>query len=223
MLEFLTLHSFHEHGHEFHLWSYEDFDVPDFVVVRDANEIMSHDLLFYYKNTMDTGVEKGNRAGAADIFRMKMLYKLGGWWVDMDVTCLKHFGVVTDKYFFRHHWSHLTVGNAMKVPPQSDVMKICCERYSKELNEEDTDWHKPTRILSECVDECGLSGCVKYGVANLDHSEELETYIHTDCKMPPLWMMIHWCNSCVNLHNMHYNSALSELLSKYGLSSIKLA
>jgi len=222
VLELLTLHSFHEHGHEFHLWTYEDLKVPDFVVVRDANEIMPIDSLFCYNNVMDSGVEKGSKTGAADIFRAKMLYELGGWWVDMDVTCLKPFEI-KNSYFFRHHWSNLTVGNAIKVPPKSHVMKMCYERYSKELNSENTDWHKSTRILSECVYDCKLSGCVKYGFANLDHSEELEEYIKTDCKLPPMWMMIHWCNSCVDLDEMHRDSALFNLLSKYKLLKVKLA
>lgn len=83
-LEKLCVRSFIDNGHEFHLYVYAEVaGVPAGVVVCDANEILSADKIFYHKG--------GSVAGFADWFRYQLLAERGGWWVDMDVVCLRQF------------------------------------------------------------------------------------------------------------------------------------
>jgi hypothetical protein len=89
-LELLSIKSFLFHGHEFHLWLYESIQtpLPDGVIVQDANKILAKKHVFRYKNKSNFGHGKGSLAGFSDIFRYKLLYDKGGWWADMDITCL---------------------------------------------------------------------------------------------------------------------------------------
>jgi len=212
LLGLLTVNSFHAHGHPFHLWLYEDVSVPDFVVKRDASEIMPSKELFQYHNICPN--PGGNKTGAADIFRLKLLHETGGWWVDMDVTCLKPFDVSED-YFFRSHWKCLTVGNAFKVPPRSQFTSMCYQEYCKQLNEDNTDWHLSTQIMSDCVIECGLRKFIRHGVANQDNHQEMYLYTHIQDQFPEAWMLMHWCNSHWLFDDFNPRSAFGRLVEEY--------
>ncbi len=83
-VEKLCIQSFLDHGHEFHLYVYDDVEgIPDGTVVKDGNAIVSVDKIFYTK--------RNQIAPFSDYFRYTLLYKLGGWWVDMDFICIKPF------------------------------------------------------------------------------------------------------------------------------------
>jgi hypothetical protein len=92
-MELLTLRSFVRYGHEFHLWLYDDIatPLPAGVVVQDASEIIPRKAVFQRAETdFETGVGKGSYgAPFSDLFRYKLLYEKGGYWADMDVTCLR--------------------------------------------------------------------------------------------------------------------------------------
>lgn len=82
--ELLCLESFIFHGHEFHLYTYDKIrNIPSGVMVKDASEIISKDLIF-----QDSLRSFGS---FADWFRIKLLDRKGGWWVDTDIICLKPF------------------------------------------------------------------------------------------------------------------------------------
>ncbi len=82
------MQSFVRCGHEFHLYSYDPFPrLPAGVVGRDAREILPAERVFRNRR----GEGKGSFAGFSDLFRYTMLHDLGGWWVDMDVFCLRPF------------------------------------------------------------------------------------------------------------------------------------
>lgn len=89
-IERLALASFLNHGHQVELFAYDDIaNIPEGVTVRDANEILSKDKIFKYK-------EKPSYAAFANWFRYEMLYREGGCWVDTDVVCLKPFDFDSD-------------------------------------------------------------------------------------------------------------------------------
>ncbi len=84
-IERLALKSFLYYGHEVTIFVYDDVaGIPNGVKVRDANEILTSQNIFRYKNNNSV-------AGFADWFRYEMLYREGGVWVDTDVVCLKPF------------------------------------------------------------------------------------------------------------------------------------
>ena len=85
VMEQLCISSFLAHGHEFHLYVYADVrNVPSGTVVRDGNDILHESFIFRYR-------ENGSLAGFANYFRYDLLLRRGGWWVDLDVVCLRPF------------------------------------------------------------------------------------------------------------------------------------
>ncbi|MGE9314222.1 glycosyltransferase [Niabella sp. CJ426] len=93
IIEQLCIRSFLANGHEFHLYSYETNlkNCPDGVILKDANEIVPHERV--YKDIAQT------YTSFANWFRYKLLFMKGGWWVDMDVVCLKYFNFNQDYCF----------------------------------------------------------------------------------------------------------------------------
>lgn len=90
-IEKICLKSFLYHGHQVELYAYDDIpDVPDGVIVKDANEVLDESEVFVYGEINKNG--KGSVAGFANHFRYKMLHSSdNAFWVDMDVLCLKPF------------------------------------------------------------------------------------------------------------------------------------
>jgi len=83
-IEQLCIRSFLENGHEFNLYSYQNIEgIPEGTNLKDANTIIPEEEVFVSK--------KGSYALFSDWFRWKLLYEKGGFWVDMDVICLKPF------------------------------------------------------------------------------------------------------------------------------------
>lgn len=90
--EHLCISSFLYYGHPFHLYTYNEIkNIPNGVVVKDANEIIPEYEVFQYY--------KGSYAGFADWFRWKLLYVKGGFWVDTDVICVKPFDFDSELIF----------------------------------------------------------------------------------------------------------------------------
>ena len=140
----------------------------------------------------------------------------------MDITCLKHFEF--DKpYFFRNHHELNAVGNVMKCPKHSEVMRLCFEEASASINEHNTDWHKPIDILNKYISEKGLQGYIYKNVSNDDHWDVTSRYIWHNDILPDNWFFIHWQNEewrskKVPKNDFYYRSALASLLYKYRLA-----
>ncbi len=95
-LERLSIQSFLDNGHEYHLYLY--FDVPDMpagVIVKDANEILPAAKIFKYHNWAF--------APFADWWRYQMLYIKGGFWADLDLVCIKPFAF-DDEIVLNHQY-----------------------------------------------------------------------------------------------------------------------
>lgn len=216
-MELLTLESFIHHGHEFTLWVYGELDtpLPDGVKQRNANEILNQQYVFNYPDDGPLAWSKGSYAGFSDIFRYKLLYELGGWWVDMDVTCLKKFDF-DELYFFRNHWKYPVVGNVMKCPKGSELMKLCFEKALQEVTAANDDWHKPIEILNEAINQLGLTHYRKLGLFNTDQAEFLELYFKEPSPFPRDWYGVHWCKASRELKYTD-RSAFNLLLNQHGL------
>ena len=80
-LEYYSIKSFLVLGYTFHLYVYNKVkNIPKGTIIKDANEIMPAKEIFNLKSTF---------LPFSDIWRYKMLYKKGGYWVDMDMICIK--------------------------------------------------------------------------------------------------------------------------------------
>lgn len=222
-LELLTIHSFLDKGHEFKLWLYDELKtpLPKGVLIGDANDIIPREKIFRYKNKSQFGHGKGSVAGFSDIFRYKLLHDHGGWWVDMDITCLKKFDF--DKpYFFRKHHSLNVVGNVMKCPKGSLLMKRCYEEAVVEIDENNKDWHKPIDILNKHIDALQLNGYIVEDCSNQDRWDDTRRFVYSNEEYPDHWYFIHWQNEewrnkQLDKHTFYHISTLAELLYKYRL------
>ena len=85
VMERLCIESFLAQGHTFHLYTYGDVQgVPDGTVIKDGRKILAEDRIFVYK-------KEKSYAGFANLFRYKLILECGGFWVDMDVVCLRPY------------------------------------------------------------------------------------------------------------------------------------
>lgn len=93
LIEQLCIRSFIANGHQFHLYSYSKKinNCPEGTIIKDANDIIPFTKV--YKDVAKT------YTSFANWFRYKLLYLKGGWWVDMDVICLKNFDFDEDYCF----------------------------------------------------------------------------------------------------------------------------
>jgi hypothetical protein len=132
-MERLSIASFVKHGHEFHLYVYNEVaGVPPGTVVCDGNQILPPSRVFKYSR-------HATYAGFSNYFRYRLLLEHGGWWVDLDTVCLKAF-YFADCYVFSSEvddgMPHVNCG-MLKAPPRSPVMEYLwqeCERIDpKEL------------------------------------------------------------------------------------------
>ena len=114
----LALKSFVDHGHVFHLYTYDELEVPAGVEIRDAETILPRDRVFFYKRSEGLG----NVAGFSDLFRFRLLHEHGGWWVDTDVICLSDQIPEPDIHF---GWQdHRMVGSAIMRLPKGSALTL---------------------------------------------------------------------------------------------------
>jgi Glycosyltransferase sugar-binding region containing DXD motif len=192
-LELLTISSFIAHGHHFHLWTYSDLvtPLPKGVLVHDAESILPRSAVFRSVGTdLETGVGNGSFAGFSDLFRYKLLYDKGGYWTDMDITCLKPLDF-SEPYVFRSHRLGV-VGNLMKCPRGSPVMRLTFERAQQQLH---SGWHFGNRALSEAVLELGLGCYIRSDICNADFwLDVVRPFIEGHQPIPRELYVIHWIN-----------------------------
>lgn len=94
-LERLCISSAKATGHEFTLWSYDPAElegVPEGTDVRDAAEVMPRERLIRYRDS-------GSVALGANLWRIELLAKRLGCWVDMDFIFLRRLDFSSDYIF----------------------------------------------------------------------------------------------------------------------------
>lgn len=221
-LELLTLISFTAHGHLFYLWTYNPIEtpLPSNVVIRDANEILHESKIFKYKYCNQYGHGKGSYAGFSDLFRYALLYKHGGWWVDMDVTCLKPLDF-PEPYVFRSHHKLKIVGNIIKCPPFSKLMQKCYEETFFLVDENNRNWNKPIEILNRNIVLFNLESYIR-SFSNQDQWTIIKQLLLKPFETPKYFYAIHWVNEEWRRHKINKTTVLANsfyctILQKYDL------
>jgi len=223
-MEMLTIKSFVKMGHQFYLWAYDDLKLPTIegLIIKSADDIIARKDVFSYKNKNKFGHGKGSFAGFSDIFRYKLLYEYGGWWVDMDVTCLKTLDF-KEEYVFRAHHELDVVGNFMKCPKASPLMKSAYEEAVSEVNEQNNDWHKPIEILNKYIKEYHLEKYIKKNLALPDDWRIILKMIKGKSdKSIESFYFIHWLNEEWRARNLskdliRIESTLGALMREHGI------
>lgn len=132
-LEHLCMRSFLKQGHPVHLYSYDFLTGPEGVEMKDADDILPRASISRFQNL----------ANFSDFFRYTLLMKRGGWWVDLDVFCLRPF-VFSEPYVFA---SQLVVQRTndeitscvIKAPQRSPLLLWCLEKVSQ-MNTKQNAW-----------------------------------------------------------------------------------
>ncbi|NSW45483.1 MAG: hypothetical protein HPY79_06695 [Bacteroidales bacterium] len=224
-LELLTIYSFIANGHKFYLWIYESIEtpLPQKVILKDANEIIPYSKVFKYKFANQYGHGKGSYAGFSDLFRYALLYQYGGWWVDMDVTCLKPFDI-KEPYVFRSHHELKVVGNIIKCPPKSELMQNCYKDALFLIDEHNRNWNRPIEILNRNIVELNLESYIR-SFTNPDKWLIIKKYLVNQWDIPEHYYAIHWVNEEWRRHKIAKNKTIANsfyasLLKKYNVSFI---
>ena len=131
-LQILCIKSFLKQGTKFVLFTYGVIEhLPEGVLVKDANKILDKSKVF--KDN------KNSYATFSDWFRIKLLYDIGGWWVDCDVLCIKSFSTKQEYVFATERFGpegmrSLTICNAIiKMPKRSAIGTVILARIDKKL------------------------------------------------------------------------------------------
>jgi hypothetical protein len=166
-LEKLSIQSFIDHGHVFHLYVYQDLpDRPAGAMLKDAGEILPSSEIFQYPDRKSFGA-------FANLFRYKLLLERGGWWTDTDVVCLRPFDLADEHVFASEivEWRGATgprtvVGNCViKAPSGSPAMALalsqCLARDRTTLRWGETG----PRLVGEVVEAQGMQRFVRPAAA----------------------------------------------------------
>ena len=139
-MEIYSINSFINTGHEFHLYTYEKINgIPKKTKILDGNKIMPKKELFKLKDGF---------LPFSDIFRYKMLYENGGYWVDLDLISLKKLDFkepfvfsserTIQKGAYKLKEKFVPNIGVLKAPPKSDFYKelyeICMAYQKKGIN-----------------------------------------------------------------------------------------
>jgi hypothetical protein len=208
----LCIQSFKEQGHRLIIYSF-DLNINADCEVRNAEEILSKDSIFFYKNFNDS-MKFG---GIAERLKAEMLYKLGGWHVDLDVVCLKSFFDIDNEYVFRPHPTGV-VGNIIKAPARSTV----AEKYvnwTRLIDSENRDWEKSFRGLTTAIKELELENyIVDPSIFGTDESSYWLPLLNTLSAVPDTnCYAVHFCGSTKYYENYVKGSFYEQLLQKYKL------
>ena len=190
-METLCIRSYLANGHEFHLYVYDSVaNIPEQTVVKDANEIIPKEKI--YVDAFGGYVNLSNR------FRYTMLYKLGGWWVDMDTVCLKPFDF-EDDYVFSSETSDpynrcLVNTTYIKSLPGAKFLRDCLE-FLENRGHENIHWGElGVNLISRMIFRNGLGKYVRppevfcpisgYGLNRLTGA--------SDDEIPETAYAVHW-------------------------------
>lgn len=113
-IEIYSIKSFLRLGMQFHLYTYGDVEgIPEGTLVLDANEIMDKSDIFTLKDA--------SLLPFSDIWRYKLLYDKGGYWVDLDFIATKVFDF-EEPYVFA---SERTIQKGAYASKAKSVYQIC--------------------------------------------------------------------------------------------------
>jgi mannosyltransferase OCH1-like enzyme len=152
VMERMSINSFLQNEHEYHLYCYETLDlVPEKAVIKDGNEILPASSIFQYSRYK-------SYSGFSNWFRYKLLFERGGWWADTDVICVKPFDFQDEYVFSSEVDNGVEVANSgiIKAPVGSSLMarayKVCESKDKSKLAWGETG----PRLLGAAVKEFGL-------------------------------------------------------------------
>jgi hypothetical protein len=104
-------------GYPVEVFTYErNHGFPSWIVARDAGDILPTETVMVYRS----GPGAGSPALHANLFRLLLLDRFGGWWVDTDAALLRAELPATPFYFVMEE-NHYT-NSIMNFPPAHPLL-----------------------------------------------------------------------------------------------------
>lgn len=153
-IEQTCLSSFIYHGHSFTLFVYDkDLKVPEGIIKKDANEIISEDQLFKVDNSYGP---------FADMFRYTMISKTNLTWTDTDNICLQSEWNFPEYLFGMQGGPHKIVANGLlRAPKDSALIKDLME-YANSFDKTEIKWGEiGPQLLTEKIHKYNLSQYIR--------------------------------------------------------------
>ncbi|HKD37425.1 MAG TPA: hypothetical protein VKB78_11510 [Pirellulales bacterium] len=158
VMEQLSIRSFLQQGHPFHLYTWGPVDqVPTGTVVRSITDILSpiEATNFCGDAADDDMTGPCPFAGEREAFRYKLLHARGGWWTDLDIVCVRPFEFRDDHVLghSREPDGRRRVATALiKAPAGSPLMQFCWERSATVNRSPAASKDAGTSILGEALE-----------------------------------------------------------------------
>ena len=121
-MEQLSIKSFLDHGHPYHLYTYENTaGVPTGTTIKDANEIIPFSKFFLCRKRAYTPF--------SDWFRWELLNQRGGYWMDTDMIALRPV-VFDDEFIISFESSTILNVACLKFPANHFMTRTMANRCS---------------------------------------------------------------------------------------------
>jgi hypothetical protein len=221
-MERLSILSILAQGYSYRLWAYAPLaGLPPGVEMADAAEIIPRADVFSYDRFENRA--KCSYQGFSDLFRYKLLYERGGWWVDLDATLLRALPDVP--YAMACHHRIGLVGNVLHFPKGHPVLRDAYEQTRLGVTSANTSWLKPIRILMRAIDR--HLGRKEVVAANLGGDTLAATWGLAGLPggaVPPDWHGVHWCRTRwtklkLDPDRPREGSAYDALVRRFGASN----
>jgi hypothetical protein len=142
-----SINSFMKNNFKVYFWSYQDYDLPRGVIKKNANEILSQQLLesfpciprmYLKENAFDEAIYTAQ----SDIIRFIILQHYDGWWSDCDVFCMKNADMFDELFSSRKNIcagfvDDSLVNSAVIAFPNKDIAKFIDEENQRVLDRAD--------------------------------------------------------------------------------------
>ena len=169
-LEQLSIRSFLQNGHPYHLYAYDPVEaVPEGTTVLRAEDVLPRGRIFRYGSA-------ASYAGFANLFAYKVLLDRGGYWTDCDMVCLRPLSFAAPYVLpaERGERGSPVVNNCIiKSPAGSEFMRRACEFADGKRGEELRWGETGPQLITRLVRELGLQQYVAPPVVfcPIDHWE----------------------------------------------------
>lgn len=230
----LCIRSYLKNNYKVNIFSYlpELFDeYKDDVNVVNANEIINEKEKFYYSGQGDC--KFNSIVGFSDLFRYKMLYKVGGWYSDFDVISLKALkhNFLNDDTVIRPHFKYNAISNICKFKQGDSILEKLFFETKQIVDKDNNKWCTPLEIFYKVINVNNYSSFVVS--SNYFHNDNPAflrdlLYKRIDELDLSTFFSIHLCSSFLtsglwntdmlyNLDAPHKTTLLHFLYKKYNL------
>jgi mannosyltransferase OCH1-like enzyme len=143
--QLLCLRSFVDRGHRVEVFSYDPkLELPNWLKHRDAAEILPPDRVIRYLP------DEERFAIHANLFRVALLHKLGGWWIDPDVVLLGAELPADDLFVNGPNEFNAVSTAAMKFPAGHPLLADALQRIAS-FEASVADWDRSGASLADSL------------------------------------------------------------------------